>query len=128
MGEGVDAHNAIAPQARIIGVSVQEMVGEGVEVISGVNCDPQLGPVLLFGGGGVMVEVYDDVAPLKAHEIYEPRTLEDLERERRDLAALEPDEESRVRARQAAANIIARRKGVTLGGLSIKDLINEGRR
>ena len=64
---------------------------------------------------------------LKAHDIYEPYTLEDLERERRDLAALEPDEETRARARQAAANIIARRKGVTLGGLSIKDLINEGR-
>jgi acetyltransferase len=54
--------NAYAPQARIIGVSVQEMVGEGVEVIVGVSCDPQLGPVLLFGSGGVMVEVYDDVA------------------------------------------------------------------
>jgi hypothetical protein len=52
---------------------------------------------------------------LKAHDIYEPYTLADLERE------------SRARARQAAANIIARRKGVTLGGLSIKDLINEGR-
>jgi hypothetical protein len=37
------------------------------------------------------------------------------------------DEASRARGRQAAANIIARRKGVTLGGLSIKDLINEGR-
>jgi acyl-CoA synthetase (NDP forming) len=58
-GEGADA---TAPQARIIGVSVQEMVGEGVEVIVGVSCDPQLGPVLLFGSGGVMVEVYNDVA------------------------------------------------------------------
>jgi acetate---CoA ligase (ADP-forming) len=37
------------------------MVGEGAEVIIGVNCDPQLGPVLLFGSGGVMVEVYNDV-------------------------------------------------------------------
>src|SRR5262245_44129839 len=53
---------AKAQQARIIGVSVQEMVGEGVEVIIGVNFDPQLGPVLLFGSGGVMVEVYNDVA------------------------------------------------------------------
>jgi acetate---CoA ligase (ADP-forming) len=62
MGEGVDAANAIAPQARITGVSEQEMVGDGVEVIVGVSCDPQLGPVLLFGSGGVMVEVYNDVA------------------------------------------------------------------
>jgi acetyltransferase len=38
------------------------MVGEGVEVIVGISCDPQLGPVLLFGSGGVMVEVYNDVA------------------------------------------------------------------
>ena len=50
------------PEARINGVSVQEMVGDGVEVIVGVSCDPQLGPVLLFGSGGVMVEVYNDVA------------------------------------------------------------------
>ena len=55
-------------------------------------------------------------------------TLADLEREREDLTAVEPNDESRMRARQAAANIIARRKCVTLGGLSIKDLINEGRR
>jgi acyl-CoA synthetase (NDP forming) len=53
---------AYAPQARIIGVLVQEMVGDGVEVIVGVSCDPQLGPVLLFGSGGVMVEIYNDVA------------------------------------------------------------------
>jgi acyl-CoA synthetase (NDP forming) len=58
-GEGGDA---IAPQAHITGVSVQEMVRDGVEVIVGVSCDPQLGPVLLFGSGGVMVEVYNDVA------------------------------------------------------------------
>lgn len=53
---------AYAPGARIAGVSVQEMVTNGVEVIVGVIADPQLGPVLLFGSGGVMVEVYNDVA------------------------------------------------------------------
>jgi hypothetical protein len=51
-----------APQAQFTGVSVQAMVSEGVEVIIGVSCDPQLGPVLLFGSGGVMVEVHNDVA------------------------------------------------------------------
>ena len=65
---------------------------------------------------------------LKVHDVYEPYTLDDLAREREDLAAIAPDEESSARARQAAANIIARRKGVSLGGFSIKDLINEGRR
>ena len=33
----------------------------------------------------------------------------------------------RAKARQAASNILARRVGVTLGGLKIKDLISEGR-
>ena len=50
------------PNAKINGVLVQEMVSGGVEVIVGVSYDPQLGPTLLFGSGGVMVEVYKDVA------------------------------------------------------------------
>jgi acetyltransferase len=60
--EVMAAAKAYAPQALITGVSVQEMVGQGVEVIIGVSYDPQLGPVLLFGSGGVMVEVHNDVA------------------------------------------------------------------
>ncbi|MEE8177874.1 MAG: acetate--CoA ligase family protein [Acidobacteriota bacterium] len=44
------------------GLLVQEMVADAVEAIVGVNYDAQLGPVLLFGIGGVMVEVYNDVA------------------------------------------------------------------
>ena len=46
----------------INGVLVQEMVTGAVEVIVGISYDPQLGPALLFGTGGVMVEVYNDVA------------------------------------------------------------------
>ena len=46
----------------INGVLVQEMVQNAVEVIVGVSYDPQLGPTILFGTGGVMVEVYNDVA------------------------------------------------------------------
>jgi acetyltransferase len=53
---------AYAPNATISGVLVQEMVTEGVEVIVGVSYDAQLGPTMLFGSGGVMVEVYNDVA------------------------------------------------------------------
>src|SRR2546422_2929156 len=50
------------PNATISGVLVQEMVTDGVEVIVGVSYDAQLGPILLFGSGGVMVEVYNDIA------------------------------------------------------------------
>ena len=51
-----------APKAKINGVVVQEMIAGGIEVIVGVSYDSQLGPMLLFGSGGVMVEVYNDVA------------------------------------------------------------------
>jgi prevent-host-death family protein len=45
------------------------------------------------------------------------------------VARLVPDTPGdREKARRAAANIVARSKGVTLGELKIKDLINEGRR
>jgi hypothetical protein len=64
---------------------------------------------------------------LTGHGLFGAYTPADLERDREDGAGVVPDEESRARARQAAANIMARRKGVTLGGLSIKDLIDEGR-
>ena len=49
-------------KAELHGVAVQEMVVGGVETIVGINDDPQLGPILLFGMGGVMVEIYNDVA------------------------------------------------------------------
>ena len=51
-----------APSAKINGAVIQEMVAGGIEVIVGVSYDAQLGPMLLFGTGGVMVEVYNDVA------------------------------------------------------------------
>jgi len=44
------------------GVTVQPMVNDGVEVIVGMSQDPSFGPVLMFGLGGVFVEVLRDVA------------------------------------------------------------------
>jgi acetate---CoA ligase (ADP-forming) len=49
------------PMARIEGFLVQEMV-DGLEMILGVREDPQYGPFMLVGLGGVMVEVVRDVA------------------------------------------------------------------
>jgi acyl-CoA synthetase (NDP forming) len=48
--------------ATIDGVAVQRMEKQGIEVIVGVTKDPQFGPVLMFGLGGVLVEVLKDVA------------------------------------------------------------------
>jgi len=60
------------PQAKILGVLVQEMCSGGKEVILGMNRDPHFGPLMMFGMGGTMVEVMQDVsfylAPLTAEE------------------------------------------------------------
>jgi len=48
------------PQARIEGVLVQRMARGGLEVIVGVKRDPQFGPMVLFGLGGIFVEILED--------------------------------------------------------------------
>lgn len=60
--EIVAAVQAAQPGARVDGVSVQAMAEPGVEVIIGVSRDPQFGPLLMFGLGGVLVEVLGDVS------------------------------------------------------------------
>jgi len=63
------AHDALvknakkhAPDARIDGVLVQKMVPRGTEIIIGIKCDLQFGHAVMFGLGGVFVEVLDDVS------------------------------------------------------------------
>lgn len=50
------------PKAKIQGISVQKMARSGVEVIIGMTKDAQFGPVLMFGLGGILVEVLKDVS------------------------------------------------------------------
>ncbi len=50
------------PNAQITGVQVQQMVTGGKEVIIGMDRDPQFGPLLMFGLGGVYVEFLKDVS------------------------------------------------------------------
>ena len=50
------------PDAIIQGISVQKMARTGVEIIIGMSKDAQFGPVLMFGLGGVLVEILKDVS------------------------------------------------------------------
>ncbi len=70
--ENARAHN---PAAQINGVLVQEMVRGGREVIIGMTQDSQWGPTIIFGLGGILVEVLKDiatrVAPLTRFDVEE---------------------------------------------------------
>ncbi|MEA3377599.1 MAG: acetate--CoA ligase family protein [Chloroflexota bacterium] len=63
------------PDARVWGCLVQEMVTGGREILVGMNRDPQFGPLVAFGLGGIYVEALKDVsfriAPFSQHEAEE---------------------------------------------------------
>jgi len=63
------------PEVPVLGITVQKMVEGGKEVIVGFSRDPQFGPLVMFGLGGVYVEVLKDVnfalTPLSKKEIRE---------------------------------------------------------
>jgi len=79
----VESARRRVPDAIIDGVLVQEMAPSGKEVILGMNRDPQFGPMIMFGLGGIYVEVLKDVsfrlAPLTRRDaktmIHEIRSL-----------------------------------------------------
>jgi acyl-CoA synthetase (NDP forming) len=63
---------AFNPKARLLGVQVQAMVGDGAEVIVGALTDPSFGKLVAFGLGGIFVEAMQDVtfrlAPVSGEE------------------------------------------------------------
>ena len=65
----------IMPAAQIYGVMIQEMVRGGKEIIMGITKDPQFGHMIMFGLGGIYVEVLKDIAfritPLSREDAHE---------------------------------------------------------
>lgn len=53
---------AYKADADINGILIQEMADKGLEMIVGMKLDPQFGPTIMVGSGGIYVEVYKDVA------------------------------------------------------------------
>lgn len=61
-GEIMERVRELYPNAVINGITVQKMARPGTEVIVGTSKDPQFGPVIMFGLGGIFVEVLKDVS------------------------------------------------------------------
>ncbi len=63
---------AVTPPARIVGVLVQPMVPQGAEIMVGARVDPQFGPMVVVGLGGIFVELLKDtsvrLAPVDTRE------------------------------------------------------------
>jgi acetyltransferase len=57
----IERAKAAKPEAEIWGAQIQEMVTNAREIIIGMNRDPQFGPLVMFGLGGIYVEVLKDV-------------------------------------------------------------------
>ncbi len=110
-----------APNARIAGILIQEMAKPGfLEVIVGATRDPIFGPVIMFGLGGIFVEVLKDVsfriAPLS------PRDADEMVREIKSYKILEGYRGMPPRDIEAVKDIILKVSKLMLEVVEIKEL------
>ncbi len=115
--ENVKRH---APNARIAGILVQEMVPQSLEVIVGATRDPIFGPVIMFGLGGIFVEVLRDVsfrvAPLT------PVDVDEMLREIKGYRILEGYRGMPPRDIDIVKDIILKTSKIMLENPEIKDI------
>jgi acetyltransferase len=108
------------PGAVIRGVYVQKMVSGGEEVILGVKRDPSFGPVIMFGLGGIFVEIFKDVcfrvAPVG------PRAAGDMVREIRAFRMLAGARGKAARDVPVIEECIQRLSALAVGSPQIQEL------
>jgi len=97
---------AASPDARLDGVLVQPMAPPGLEVIAGIDNDPDFGPQVVVGLGGVHVEVLNDsaLAPAPLDPQSAARLIDGL----RGTALFGPLRGAPARDRAALADLLAR--------------------
>ena len=123
-GEGYDSIltniEKAKPGARIKGIYIQKMVTKGEEVILGVKRDPSFGAVIMFGLGGLFVEVFRDVsfrvAPVG------PRSASEMIREIRAYSMLAGARGKKPRDIRSVEEAIQRLAALALDNPEIKEL------
>lgn len=68
------------PDAPLFGITVQKMMPPGMEIIIGSSVDVQFGPLLVFGLGGIYVNLFEDVSMRLAKNLHE-QDIEEMIRE-----------------------------------------------
>ena len=108
------------PNASIDGISVQPMARPGIEVIIGTFHDPQFGPVIMFGLGGILVEVLKDVSfrlvPIKR------RDAEEMLEEIKGKAVLNGYRGQEPASKKALVDVLLKVSELVAGTPSIKEL------
>jgi len=123
-GEAYDAIHrnvkAAKPDAAIKGILVEKMVEHGEEVILGVKRDSSFGPVIMFGLGGIFVEVFKDVsfrvAPVG------PRSASEMIKEIRAYSMLAGARGKKARDIRSVEEFIQRLSVLALTHPEIKEL------
>jgi len=123
-GEGYDSIltnvEKAKPGARIKGIYIQKMVTKGEEVILGVKRDPSFGAVIMFGLGGLFVEIFRDVsfrvAPVG------PRSASEMIREIRAYSMLAGARGKKPRDIRSVEEAIQRLAALALDIPEIKEL------
>jgi len=108
------------PNALINGVLVQEMIQGGPEVMIGMSQDPQFGPVIVFGLGGIFVEIMKDISLCPA-----PLSRADAERMIREIKGYPILEGVRGKGRSDTDAIIESLLSVSRLATDWKDTIEE---
>jgi acyl-CoA synthetase (NDP forming) len=108
------------PKAEINGVLVQEMIRDGTEVMIGMSQDPQFGPTIAFGLGGIFVEVLKDISLRVA-----PLSTSDAEQMVKEIKAYQILQGVRGRKPSDIAAIIDVLLRISRLALDCKDIISE---
>ncbi len=108
------------PNAEIIGIAVQEMAPQGIESIIGATKDIQFGPTVMFGLGGIFVEVLKDVSFRVAP--FSKSTALDMVREISGRAILEGARGEKPRDFEALGETISRISQLVVDFPEIKEL------
>ena len=125
--EILDRAQEAKPTADVVGMLVSQMVPTPLELVAGIHVDPTFGPLILFGLGGIWVEVFDESAMCPAPLIAED-TLEMVAQLRgasllqgaRNMPAVRPEE---IQSLLLTLSGIAMAAQGLLGGIDINPLV-----